>query len=152
MSADPVAATVELLASRAAIIALAGADVFGEELPDEAAFMGTMPKYAIAIQSAGGTGAGDGSYLPVGGQRLDVNTYATSMYLARRLARAVHAELKAVVRELVIYDDEDGDPTAVLMHGYQVSSGYVALREPESRWPRYLRSYVATYDEREVTP
>lgn len=150
MIADPVAATAALLRGRAAISAAVGTDVFGEELPDDTAFIATMPKAAIAIQSAGGFGPGDESLLPVGGQRVDVNYYAPTMYQARRLARLGHAELKAVVREVVTYDDENGDPVSVRIHAYTVSSGYFALREPETRWPRVIRTYTAIYAEQEV--
>lgn len=150
MTADPIAATAALLAGRAPVSALAGTDVYGEELPDDAAFVATMPKGAIAVQSAGGIGAGDASYLKLGGQRLDVNCYAATPYLARKLARAVHDELKAVRRELVTYTDDDGDPTSVLLHAFLVSSGFTALREPATRWPRVIRSYTAVYAEQEV--
>lgn len=150
MTADPITATIALLAGRAAISAAVGTDVYGEELPDSDSFVGSMPKAAIVVQSSGGIGPGDGTYLRLGGQRIDVDAYAPSMYEARRLARIAHEELKAVRRETVTYNDEDGNPVSVLIHGYTVSSGFVALREPVTRWPRFSRSYVAVYAEQEV--
>lgn len=151
MTADPIAATVELLKGRPAVTAIVAAeDVFGEELPDDPTFIAAMPKAAVSVQSSGGVGPGDASYLKLGGQRVDVNAYASTVYLARKLARVIHAELKAVRRELVTYTDDDGDPTAVLIHGYLVSGGNTALREPFTSWPRVIRSYVAIYAEQEV--
>lgn len=149
--ADPTAAIVALLAGRASISALAGTDVYGEELPDSPAFIASMPKHAIAVQSTGGIGPGDDTYLPLGGQRVDVNFYGATMFDARRLARAGHDVLKAVRRELVTYDDENGNPVSVLIHGFLVSTGYLALRERETRWPRVLRTYTALYAEQEVS-
>lgn len=150
-TADATTATAALLAGRAAIQAVAGTDVYGEELPDSDAFVGSMPKAAIAVQSSGGIGPADGTYLRLGAQRVDVDCYAPSMYLARRLARIAHAELKAVRRETVTYEDETGEPVSVLIHGYTVSGGFVALREPTTRWPRITRSYLALYAEQEIT-
>jgi hypothetical protein len=149
MSADPIAATAALLAARQAVSDEVDT-VYGEELPNDDDFVTSMPKAAIALQSAGGIGPGDSSYLPLGGQRIDVDCYAETLFLARRLARIVHDELKAVRRETVIYDDENGDPVSVLIHGYTVSSGFVALREPVTHWPRVIRTYVALYAEQEV--
>lgn len=147
--ADPISAVVALLLGRAAITAEVGDDVYGEELP--ASLAEAMPKAAIACQSAGGIGAGDSSYLPIGGQRIDVNCYGASLWAARHLARIVHDELKAVVREVVTYDLDSPATASVLFHAFQVSSGYVALREPTTEWPRVIRTYVAVYDEREVS-
>jgi hypothetical protein len=150
MTADPTAATVALLAGRSSISTLAGTDIYGEELPGDAAFVDSMPKVAIAVQSAGGIGFGDASYLPIGGQRVDVDCYAPTLFEARRLARVAHEELKAVRREVVTYDDENGDPVSVLIHAFTVSSGFVALREPTTEWPRVIRTYTAIYAEQEV--
>ena len=150
MTADPIAAIVALIAGRAAISDEIGTDVYGEELPDSETFVASMPKAAIAVQSAGGVGAGDASYLPIGGQRFDVDCYAASLYDARRLARIVHAELKAVRRELVTYTDDTGE-VSVLIHAVQVSGGFVALREPVTDWPRVIRTYVAVYAEQEIS-
>ena len=150
-TADPIAATVALLLERDAISTEVGDDVYGEELPDAAAFVASMPKAAIAVQSAGGIGPGDASYLPVGGLRIDLDCYGTSLYEARRLARIAHSELKAVRRELVTYDDEDGNPVSVLIHAYQVAGGMVALREPVTGWSRVIRTFVVIYAEQEVS-
>ena len=150
MTTDPIAATVALLLSRTAITDEVGVDVYGEELPDDTAFVASMPKSAIVVQGSGGLGAGDTSYLPIGGQRLDVDCYGATLYAARRLARIAHAELKAVERESVTYDIESPESVTVLIHAYQVTSGFVSLREPVTDWARVIRTYSAVYDEREV--
>ena len=47
---------------------------------------------------------------------------------------------------------EDGSSVGVLLHAFTPSGGFVALREPETRWPRVLRSYTCLYAETEITP
>lgn len=151
MTADATAATVQLLKDDTAVVALAGTNIYGSEAPDTDAFNEAMPTYAVVIQPAGGIGPADGSYLAIDGQRLEANCYGASPYRARELARAVHAALKAVKRQTVTYDEGDAD-TAVLIHAFTPSGGFVALREPETRWPRVLRSYTCIYAETEITP
>lgn len=151
MTADATAATVALLLGESAVSTLAGTHVYGSEAPDDPDFNGYMPDYAVVVQPAGGLGPADGSYVALDGQRLEVNSYGSTPYRARQMARAVHAVLKAVKRETV-WDDESDPTTATLVHSYTPSGGFVALREPETRWPRVLRGYVCTYSETEISP
>ena len=151
MTADATAATVQLLKDDATVSGLAGTNIYGSEAPDTDAFNAAMPTYAVVVQPAGGIGPADGSYLAIDGQRLEANCYADTPYNARKLARAVHTALKAVKRKTVTYDAGEAN-TAVLIHAFTPSGGFVALREPETRWPRVLRSYTCIYAETEITP
>lgn len=148
MTADATAATVAFLADALDV------DVFGSDAPDDPAFNAAMPTEVVVVQPAGGTGPLDGSYAAIDAQRLEVNSYGSTPYRARRLARQVHELLKAVRRRVVLYEDavDESSPAevGVLVHSYTPSGGFVALREPETRWPRVLRAYVCTYAEIEV--
>ena len=156
MTADAIAATVALLQSEPTVTTLAGDYIYGTEAPDDPALNAAMPTYAVVVQPVGGSGPQDASYLPVDGQRIDVNCYGATPYRARLMARAVHAVLQAVARRTVTYDEagdesDSADDVSVLIHAYMKSGGFIALREPETRWPRVLRSYVCIYSETEVS-
>lgn len=149
MTADATAATVALLETALDV------SVYGSDAPDDAVFNAAMPTEVVVVQPAGGTGPLDGSYAAIDAQRLEINSYGSTPYRARRLARQVHAILKPIRRRVVEYedavDDESSpDTVGVLVHSYTPSGGFVALREPETRWPRVLRAYVCTYAETEV--
>lgn len=149
MTADATAATVALLEEE-----LDDVDVFGSEVPDDPGTNAAMPSRTITVQPAGGIGPLDGSYVAIDGQRLELSFYAETPFRARKLAREAHGVLKAVRRQVVTYEDADESSPAdvsVLVHSYVPSGGFVALREPETRWPRVLRAYVCTYAETEVT-
>ncbi len=144
MIADATAATVALLDAD-----LSPTYIFGSEAPDDPDFNAAMPTECIVVQPAGGLGPADGSYLRLDGQRLEISYYGATPYQARRLAREGHEALKHVKRRVVTYTD-DSTEIGVLIHSYTPSGGFVALREPETRWPRVLRAYVCTYSETEI--
>lgn len=129
---DPITATTQLLAA-----ALAPVPAFGHELPEDQD--ASMPKKAIVVSGAGGPGSG--GYLPLDRARIDIRSYGATHAEAMDVAIAAHATLKGLRRTVV--DD-------VVVHAFDPAGGYVGLREPETRWPLVLRSYIATYDERAV--
>lgn len=155
MTADATAAAVALLLGETSLTTRTGQRIYGTELPDDPEFNAAMPQDAISVQPSGGSGPGDSSYLRLDGQRLDFNFYASTPYRARELARIGHGILKAVRRQAVTYDEagDESDPAddvTVLLHAFMPSGGFVALREPTTRWPRVLRSYIAIYAEQEI--
>lgn len=129
---DPLTATKDVLAAR-----LDPVPGFTPELPDDQdAF---MPRACFVVTGAGGPGAG--GRLPIGKQRVDVRYYGKTHAEAMDLAIAGHLVLKNLRRTVV------GN---ALVHGFEVSSGYTVLREPDTRWPFVLRTYLGMFDEREV--
>lgn len=132
---DPISAAVELL--EAALDPVPG---FGHELPDTFLEVAPgMPRKCFVVSGSGGPPAG--GFLPNGRQRLDLRFYGATHAEAMDVAIAAHELLKNLRRTVV------GD---VLIRSFEPSSGFLTLREPETRWPLVLRTYIESYDERAV--
>lgn len=129
---DPISTLTSLLGT-----ALAPVPVYGHELPDTA--VDGMPTQALVVGASGGPG--EGGYLPLSRQRVDLRSYGATHGAAMDVAVAAHLLLKNLRRTVV----EDA-----LVHSADPTTGYVTLREPNGRWPLVLRSYMVLYDEREV--
>jgi len=128
---DPISTTADLLAIAT------GVPAFGHELPDDQDDL--MPRKCVVVSGAGGPGAG--GFLPLGRQRLDIRSYGATHADAMDVAVAAHDYLKGLRRTTA---------GVVVLHGFEPSSGFLTLREPEVRWPLVLRSYIGLYDERAV--
>lgn len=147
---DPIAAGVAYLKGIAAVTTeVPAARIFGTELPAEQA--DDMPRKAIVLVPAGGGGGpGDNSYLRLDLQRIDAHSYGGTPFQARIVARQVHEAFKLLQRRVVTYTDYDGSTAKVLLHSAAVGGGFVALRDPDTKWPSVLRSYVLLYAEEAV--
>jgi hypothetical protein len=129
---DPISATKDVLVDW-----LDPVPGFAHELPDDQD--DAMPRKCFVVTGAGGPAAG--GFLPIGKQRVDVKSYGATHAEAMDVAVAAHLVLKNLRRTVV---------GAVLVHGFETSSGYTTLREPDTRWPLVLRTYLGMFDEREV--
>jgi len=118
--------------------------IFADELPDVQAK--DMPRKAVVISSAGGTGAF--GYVPIGYRAKDFKCYAESPYEASRLWSAVQQVLHGIQRQLV---NPPGGLGGVLLYDAARVSGPIMLREPETNWPLVFGTFsVLIADEAEV--
>lgn len=131
---DVIPAVIAYLKADSGVAALAGARVFGAEVPAREAQ--SMPRQALVVRYAGGMGVRDD--VPIQTPRLDVWAYgatpgeASALYLAahgalRTLARAVHA--------------------GALLHSAIQGGGPISGRDPDTHWPFVWGSWVITAGE-----
>lgn len=126
---DPVIALKTYLAADADIAALAGAHVYGNELPET--LDTEMPTFAVVIVHAGGGSMGLG-FEDFGDFRFDVFAYGPTRYEANRLWRAVHRCLKQLSR--VVRDE-------TLLHWAKPAGGPNTLNDPDTKWPFTLSTW-----------
>jgi hypothetical protein len=129
MSPDPVSAVMAYLAADSDIAALAGARVFGGELPETEAT--SMPRGAIVVRESGGGFLG-AEWQEYGDVRLDVITYGAIVDDASDLARAVRRRLKAMTRNV---------SETALLHWAKPDGGALPLRDPDTGWPYVVSSW-----------
>jgi hypothetical protein len=130
MPADPIAALMALLKADAATAAIAGARVFGGELPeDEAAF---MPREAIVVAMSGGVSMTAGSFVEHDTQRIDLFAYGATPREAEQLAATAALALRRARR--AVWAD-------TLIHWIQPAGGAAAARDPDAAWPRAFQSF-----------
>jgi hypothetical protein len=137
---DIVAALVALLKADAGVAALAGARVFGGELPKTETK--PMPRKAIVLEPSGGPSLTAGTFVEHDTQRIDLFAYGETPFEANRLLRTAHAALKPVRRAVF---------ASTLIHWVEPAGGIVsATRDADTAWPRAFQSYQAFYAEQEV--
>lgn len=132
--ADPIAAIVEALKADAGTAALAGARVFGGELPeDEAA---AMPRQAIVLAPSGGVSLTGGSYVEHDTGRFDLFAYGATPREAKELADTAALALRRLRRSVF---------ANALIHWLQPAGGATDGRDPDAAWPRSFRSFQVFY-------
>lgn len=140
-ASDPIEALVTLVAANAAVLALVGARVYGEELPAEAT-SGDQPQPSVVITGAGGIPAAVSAEMEVERMRVDVFTYASTPYAASQLAQTVYSALRSIKRERV---------GSTLIHWVRPAGGLIGQRDPDTRWPRVFKSYEVFVSEKEAS-
>ena len=85
-AADPIAGLVALLAADAGVAALAGARVFGGEIPPEET--GSMPRTALVVAPSGGISLTGGSYVEHDTSRVDLFGYGATQREASKVLAA----------------------------------------------------------------
>ena len=139
MTADVIAALEAVLKADAGVAALAGARVFGTELP--AAESASMPLKAVVLRPSGGASLTGAGWAEHDTQRVDAFCYGETFDQAMRLDRAVHASLGALRRQVA---------AGVLLHWAQVAGGYLPFRDPDGDWPAVFRSWQVFFAEQGV--
>lgn len=134
---DYIGALVALLSADASVAALAGARVFGNELP--AAEAASMPRHAVVIRPAGGVSP-VGGFVEITAERFDAISWGETPYQANRLASAVFAALKRARRQVVSVDG-----SGVLVHWIENAGGRLSLRDAETDWPAVTQPYQVMY-------
>ncbi len=137
--ADIVTAIVEILKADAAVAALCGVRVFGNELPDTET--PSMPRSCIVVQPSGGVSFQAGGYVDADTQRFDLIAYGASPYLADRLRNAGRDALVAVRREV---------SSGVLVHWVQSAGGFLTARDRDGQWPFAFQSFQTLFATQEV--
>ena len=136
MSQDIIKGLIVFLQADAAVAALVGTRVFGQELPRAEA--DSMPRKAVVLQPSGGTILMGGSYVKHTAQRFDVISHGETAFQSERVRRAVFDALKALRRVVSL---------GVLIHWCDPAGGFANLRDPDTRWPINFQSFQAFYAE-----
>ncbi|HSV29705.1 MAG TPA: DUF3168 domain-containing protein [Candidatus Omnitrophota bacterium] len=131
---DVVLAAVTYLQADAGVAALAGARVFGAEVP--ALEAKSMPRQALVVRYAGGMGPRDD--VPIQAPRLDVWAYGATPGEASALYLAAHGALRALARAV---------HAGALLHSAIQGGGPISGRDPDTRWPFVWGSWVITAGE-----
>lgn len=135
MSADVLAALVQLLKDDSAIDAYTDGRVWGVEL--DRAEVGNMPRKNIVVTPSGNAGSGgDASYAQISRGRFDFRCYGEDSYEAGVLGRVVWSFLKAIRPQTVQLIDG-----GVYVHNATVSGGPISMVDPDADWPFHWQSW-----------
>lgn len=137
--ADIIAAVVALLKADAGVSALAGADVYGVEMPADA--VKRMPINAIVVQPSGGAPMTEESDAELDAQRIDIMAYGATPNAANALRRAAAGALQRTKRRVF---------ANVLIHWINKAGGFYAARERDGLWPQSFQSFQILYSTQEI--
>lgn len=135
---DPYAAVVQYLKDRAAIAALVSARVYGIELPKKEAV--NQPRKVIVCRAAGGASAA--SYVKLNDFRMDFWCYGETPFQAMKVLRTCHDVMKQLERSVTL---------STLLHNAVQSGGPVTFRDPDTKWPVALETWMVTVSEEVIT-
>ena len=127
------------------VAAQVGERVFGEDLPREEA--DAMPRAAVVVKSAGGSGLEDGSFADLTRYAVDVWSYGATPTGAHTVRRAAFGALKALDRAVVAL----GDGSSVLLHSATRTVGPRVILDPETKWPAVIESFDLLASDVEIT-
>lgn len=136
--ADLIGALVAALKADPATAALAGGDVYGAELPQDAVMR--MPIGAIVVKASGGVPLTEGSDVDAVAQRIDLIAYGASSFEADHLRRVGSRALRAIRRQIV---------EGTLIHWVNSAGGFSAGRDRDGHWPQAFQSFQIFYAEGE---
>jgi hypothetical protein len=134
---DVVAAVVAYLRADAAVLAIVGTRVFGEELPGSEA--ASMPRASVVVSATGGYGQTDA--VPLMKPRVDVRCYGATRAAAMTLHLAVYVALRALSRAV---------SATGLLHGAIEEGGPQSLRDQDTDWPLVWSSWIVLVGEEAV--
>jgi len=137
--ADIIAAVVAQLKADAGVSALAGADVYGVEMPADT--VKRMPINAIVVQPSGGAPMTEESELELDAQRIDIMAYGATPNAANAVRRAAASALTGTKRRVV---------ANVLIHWINKAGGFYAARERDGLWPQSFQSFQILYSTQEI--
>lgn len=136
---DTLKAIIAFLNTSADVVALVGARIYGDEVP-QAELQRQEPRKFVVIESAGGI---DQTYYKrITRPRFDVWAFGETYYEAGRVERAVFEALKLLDRVTI---------SNTLLHGVTLSGGPMIDRHPATSWPAKWRAVVVFADERVVS-
>ena len=119
-----------VLVADATVASVSGSRVYIGELPKEQA--DSMPRKAIVVSFAGGSGEGDNDYLSTVAQRVDIFNYGETYAEAEEVQRATHDVMKLLDTDLT---------TGRLLHNARRRGGVRTFREPPGDWPVMLETW-----------
>ncbi len=137
--ADIIGALVALLKADAAVAVLAGDDVYGTEMPQEA--VKRMPGKMLVVTPSGGVSLMSGSDVAADTQRFDVFAYGATPREANTLRTLARAVLLRTKRKIV---------AGVLIHWINSGGGFFAARERDGQWPQSFQSFQVLHATQEV--
>lgn len=136
---DLVGAVVAFFAADAGVAGIAGARVFGGELPP--AETAHMPRSALVVGLSGGPSLTGASYVQADTQRVDVFAYGATPREAALLLGAAATAFRELRRTV---------SAGVLLHWAQPAGGFSDGRDPSFAWPRAWQSFQVLHSLTEV--
>lgn len=111
---------------------------------------GMQPENTLEI-SAGGSvfSAGDNSYVKVARMRADLRCYGPTHYQAMKVYREA-AELLKEMRAQVVIVGAAGEEVGVKLDNAILSSGPLALTDPDTKWPFVVATWGVHGSEVEI--
>lgn len=138
---DLIAALTAILAGDTAVAAMAGAEIYGGELP--AAAVARLPIGAVVVQASGGAAMTAGTYVEHDAQRIDVTCYGKTARQAELLRSACALALRRVRRRAV---------SQTLIHWIDSAGGVLSGRERDGGWPTAFQSFQVFHALEEIAP
>ncbi|WP_346915034.1 DUF3168 domain-containing protein [uncultured Roseibium sp.] len=133
-------ALVDALKADGNVAAIAGARVFGGELPKGETRH--MPRAAIVLQPSGGVSLAAGSYMDHDTQRVDALCYGATPLEANALGGICRRALTSIRRQVV---------SGCLIHWIEPAGGISARRDQPTQWPVAFRPFQAFHALQEVS-
>lgn len=127
---DRIAALTALLKADGATAALAGARVFGGELP--AAEARHMPRHAIVLTPSGGASLTGDTFVEHDTGRVDLFAYGPTPAAAEQLLAVAALAFRRARRKVW---------AGVLVHWVKPAGGTSGGRDPDAAWPRAFQSF-----------
>lgn len=131
---DVLGALIAYLKTDAAVVMQVQTRIYGGELPGSVALdaNGNPLKCVLLQEAAGGFGAFQRSWVPMGNARYDVRCYGPTPFAAMEVWRAVYPVLKGMKRHV---------RGTVLLFDASPVIGASSLREPDTKWPFVFGSF-----------
>lgn len=137
--ADIIGAIVAVLEADAAVVAEAGENVFGGELPKDT--VSTRPIRGVLVQPSGGVSLAAGTFADSDTQRIDVYAYGRTVIEANGLRSLCRRALTSVRRKVV---------AGCLIHWVEPAGGFATGRDPDTTWPFAFQSFQVLHALKEV--
>lgn len=131
--ANPITSIKTYLLTISAITALVGTRIYGEEIPFDATDEVDLPP-TIVLDNAGKRDLWGASNMDVSGFRVTTRCYAPTLLQASDLDLLVYAAMKSINRWAVA--GVGG------LHYATQESGPRMLRDPDTKWPYSVSSYM----------
>lgn len=138
---DPIGAVLALLGADPVVAGMAGADLFGGELP--AAAVARLPKAMVVVQASGGISLTGESHVEHDTQRIDLTCYGRTPREAEVLRQACALTLRRVRRVTA---------AGTLIHWINSAGGVLSGRERDGGWPTAFQSFQIFHALEEVLP
>lgn len=140
---DSLTAAIAVLKADAAVAALVGTRVYGDEMPraqtgNQEAQAGAV-KAVVITPSGGVPPTWAHGTTPIEVRRIDVYCYGETTSQAEAVRRAVYAAFRAVSRQVF---------AGVMVHWINPAGGAISGRDPETNWPVKWNSWQLAADER----
>ena len=137
--ADIIGAIVAILKADAGVVAEAGDNVFGGELPKN--IVSTTLISAVLVQPSGGVSLAAGTFSETDTQRFDLYAHGQTLIEANGLRALCRMAVCRTRRQVV---------AGCLIHWIKPAGGFSTGRDPDTSWPSAFQSFQVLHALEEV--